>query len=237
MESPEAVKSKSRKPRVGVKPRHLAWYQRIMLWFLAMFIRVWTSTYRFEWGEDVQQVMDRQLPPFVVIFWHNRLFIAPEFYRRHFSERKLAVLVSPSGDGAWSEGFAKLLGILPIRGSRHGGRTYQAVRELIEANKAGRDISFTPDGSRGPMYEMKAGAVTVAMKTGASIVLLSFNCRRTWRLNSWDKLYLPKPFSKIEVRMDYVGSGPELVSDEPREVAAALKLRLDAMNDDPLLSQ
>ncbi|MEM8867533.1 MAG: lysophospholipid acyltransferase family protein [Verrucomicrobiota bacterium] len=223
---------KASQPKRVVQPRELAFHQKVVLRVLAGFVGLWSRTLRFKWAEDVQSLMDSGFPPCVVIFWHNRLFIAPEFYRRHFSERKLAVLVSPSKDGAWSEGFTKLLGILPIRGSRKGGRAAQAVRDLIAAGKAGRDISFTPDGSRGPMYDMKAGAVTVAMKTGAPILLLSFNCEKSWRLKSWDRLFLPKPFSQVGVQMDYVGYSSQIESRDAKIVAGQLKVRLDAMNDD-----
>ena len=83
------------------------------------------------------------------------------------------MLISASGDGAWLSAFLKQVGMHPVRGSRYN-RGPQAV-QLIEANQQGYDIEITPDGSRGPIYDMKAGAVMVALKTKTPIVLLSFN--------------------------------------------------------------
>jgi lysophospholipid acyltransferase (LPLAT)-like uncharacterized protein len=190
-------------------------------------MRLWGRTLRFHWGAAVQTLLDNGSAPAVVIFWHNRLFAAPLFYHRYFRERRLATLISASQDGAWLAGFVQQLGMHPVRGSRYKRGT-QAVRELIAAQGEGYDVAVTPDGSRGPLYDMKPGAVTVAMKTGAPIVLLSFNYTGAWRLKSWDRFYIPHPFSRIEVRIDSVESGAAL-GEEPREAARILKERMDAI--------
>ena len=146
----------------------------------------WTRTLRFRWDAETQAFLDSEQPPSVVILWHNRLFVAPAFFRRYYRQRRLAVLISASGDGAWLSAFLKQIGMLPVRGSRYN-RGPQAVRELIHASEQGYDIGITPDGSRGPIYDMKPGAVTVALKTKSPIVLLSFNFGNAWRLKSWDR--------------------------------------------------
>ena len=119
----------------------------------------------------------------------------------------------------------------PVRGSRYKRGT-QAVRDLIAAQREGFDIGVTPDGSRGPIYDMKAGAVTVAMKTGAPVVLLSFNHSGAWRLKSWDRFFIPHPFSKIEVRIDCVGQEACGSGDDSKAAAAVLKARMDAITVD-----
>ena len=52
-------------------------------------------------------------------------------------------------------------------------RGAKAVRDMITANSEGFDIGVSPDGSRGPLYDMKPGALKVALKTGAPIILLT----------------------------------------------------------------
>ena len=211
-------------------PAELRWHQRVVLALLALLMRAWGRTLRFNWGEDVQAVVDGEDIPSVVILWHNRLFAAPIFYRRYFRHRRLATLISASQDGAWLAGFLTKLGMRPVRGSRYK-RGPQAVRDLIEAQSDGWDVGITPDGSRGPMYDMKAGAVTVALKTGAPILLLSLNHSAAWRLKSWDRFFIPVPFSRVEVRIDSVGTAANL-SEDPREAAVLLKGRLDAITRD-----
>jgi lysophospholipid acyltransferase (LPLAT)-like uncharacterized protein len=194
-------------------------------------MRLWCRTLRFRWGPAEQELMDDPGPPGVVVLWHNRLFVAPEFFRRYFRHRRVAALISASGDGAWLAGFLLRLGIRPVRGSRHR-RGPQAFRELLAAQREGLDIGITPDGSRGPCYDMKPGAVAVAAKTGAPVVLLSFNFTRARRLNSWDGFYLPWPFSSVELRMKrlppVVAEGGEALG----QAAARLKAELDALTAD-----
>ncbi|NBB78266.1 MAG: DUF374 domain-containing protein [Verrucomicrobia bacterium] len=210
-------------------PFELKWHQRALLTSLAWLMRLWGRTLRFYWGSDVQAIMDREPPPSVIVLWHNRLFIAPLFYRRYFRQRRLANLISASKDGAWFAAFVKRLGMFPVRGSQ-GKRSSQAVRDLIALNRSGADVAVTPDGSRGPIYAMKPGAVAVALKTGAPIVLLSLNPSRAWRLKSWDRFIIPHPFSRIEVRVDYVGQASAL-GEDARELAAVLQERLNAMTE------
>lgn len=209
------------------RPAQLKRHQRALLVVLAAFMRLWGRTLRFHWGAEVQSLLDHGSPAAVIIFWHNRLFSAPIFFIRFFRERRVATLISASHDGAWLSEFVQQMGMRPVRGSRHKRGT-QAVRDLITAQGEGYDIAVTPDGSRGPLYDMKPGAVTVAMKTGAPIVLLSFNHTGAWRLNSWDRFFIPHPFSRIEVRIDCVEPGAAL-SEDPREAARILKERMDAI--------
>ncbi|MGB0415941.1 MAG: lysophospholipid acyltransferase family protein [Coraliomargarita sp.] len=213
------------------KAKQLKWHQLLLLRLCALLMGLWTRTLRYGWGQDVQEIIDAEHPPSIVILWHNRLFAAPELFRRQFRERRLAALISASGDGAWLAAFIQSLGMSSVRGSRYN-RGAQAVRELIEALNRGSDLAVTPDGSRGPVYDMKAGAVSVALKTGAPIVLLSLNFNGAWRLNSWDRFFIPYPFSKIEVRMDRIANPSELETEDPDEAAAILKRRMDAITED-----
>lgn len=211
-------------------PEQLKWHQRVLLALLALFMRLWGRTLRYHWGTDVQSMMDGETSPAVVIFWHNRLFAGTIYYLRYFRKRRLATLISASKDGAWLAGFVEKLGVRPVRGSRFN-RGAQAVRDMITANKEGFDIGVSPDGSRGPLYDMKPGALKVALKTGAPIILLSLNHTGAWRLKSWDRFYIPHPFSKVEVRMDVV-TPDEVAGLEVEVAAAALKARMDAITVD-----
>jgi len=163
----------------------------------------------------------------VFVLWHNRLFISAEIYRR-FRSRKLCGLVSASRDGAWLAAFFSLMGIDSVRGSSSRfGR--EAATRLAETLLAGGDVGITPDGPRGPRYEFKLGALVVARRARAPILLFGAQYDRPWRLRSWDRFCLPRPFSKVRVRCERVGF--DLV--EEREGAAAeIASRLAAINPD-----
>ena len=212
------------------KTRQLRGYQYCLLGIVSSLIRLWTRTLRFRLGPEVQTVIENA-PPSVVVLWHNRLFAVPEFYRRYVRNRKLAAIISASGAGAWLSGLFELLRIKPIRGSRYR-RSLQAFREMLRANQSGYDIGITPDGSRGPMYDMKAGAVTLALRANAPIVLLSYNFKQAFRLNSWDRFYIPLPFSLVEVRIDLIKKEHELFAENVNKAAEILKTRLNAITED-----
>lgn len=206
-------------------------HEKLLLAVLAGIMRLWSKSLRFHWDEAVQAIIDKPPGAALIILWHNRLFAAPEFFRRQFSQRQIGTLISASRDGAWLAAFVIQLGMFPIRGSRYQ-RGAQSVREMIAAHRAGMDIAITPDGSRGPCYDMKPGAVTVALKTGAPLVLLSLNFSKFWRLKSWDRFYLPFPFSRVEVQMELIDS-PQDLSEDPVAAVGLLKERMDAITLDP----
>jgi len=201
----------------------------VLLAGLALLLRLWWRTLRFHIEPGTRVLMMTPPPPSVVVLWHNRLFAAPEFFRRYFADRRLATLISASRDGAWLAGLLSRLGMVPVRGS-HYKRGAQALREMLAAQRDGCDVGITPDGSRGPMYTMKPGAVAVGLKTGAPFVLLSLRHRAALRLATWDRFYLPLPFSRVDVAVDYLADPRELGSD-PQVAARRLKERMDELTE------
>lgn len=226
------AQSPSKPSRVkNKKTRHLRRRHLFILRLASSLIQLWTRTLRFHLGEDVQKVIESAPPSSVAVLWHNRLFPVPEFYRRYVRNRKLATIVSSSNAGAWLSGLLEQMGIQPIRGSRNRRGT-QAFREMLKASQSGYDVGITPDGSRGPVYEMKPGAAFLALQTGSPIVLLSYNYQRAFRLNSWDRFYIPWPFSVVEVRMDLIEKSREVLGDDVNRAAEILRVRLNAITDD-----
>ena len=63
--------------------------------------------------------------------------------------------------------------IRAVRGSAKR-RGAGAVRELAGWLRRGHDIGITPDGSRGPCYEIKPGLVLLAQLSGCAILPMSF---------------------------------------------------------------
>ena len=103
---------------------------------------------------------------------------------------------------------------------------------MLQASKSGYDVGVTPDGSRGPIYDMKAGAATLALRTKVPVVLLSYNFQNSFRLNSWDRFYIPYPFSCVEVQMELIEKTNEVLGDDPKQAAKELKVRLQAITRD-----
>ena len=201
-----------------------------LLWPLALLLRLWGMSLRFETTpEDVRNYTKRDVPVAFVL-WHNRLFLAPEIYRRWRRGRPLYALVSASQDGAWLTAFFRLVGMRTVRGSSTRlGR--EAATALVEMQRTGHDIGITPDGPRGPCYDFKPGALIVARRTAAPLLLVGGTFDSAWRLKSWDRFILPKPFSRVRMRCELIA--PEQCQD--RDAALALlERRLRILNPDPI---
>lgn len=131
----------------------------------------------------------------IYAFWHNRLLYLAYLYRN----KRVGVMVSLHRDGEYIASVMKKLNLVAIRGSsRRGG-----IRALIEiinyVKKSGYDAAFTPDGPRGPKYEIQDGVLIAAQKSGAPILPIVWNAKYKIILNSWDNFIIPLPFNKFVV--------------------------------------
>ena len=135
---------------------------------------------------------------YIAALWHNRLLLISHVLRKFFPQRPGAGLISASRDGDLIADVTKRFGFDVVRGSssRMGA---SALRELGEILASGRDVLITPDGPRGPVYELGPGIVFLAQRTGAPVIPVNMEYSSCWRVKSWDRFIIPKPFSKIRV--------------------------------------
>lgn len=181
-------------------PHHQSFGFKTFLSPIGIFYRLWTMSIRFHYrDEDGREEFKKTTESVTIILWHNRLFLAGEWHQRFRKGKRCYGLISGSRDGAWLETFYRWSGIRAIRGSRNR-RGSQATRDLIRVVKNGHDAGITPDGSRGPKYEVKPGALLVARASRSPVALVSFSYGRAIRLKSWDEFVIPLPFSRIRLR-------------------------------------
>lgn len=207
----------------------IAGWRRLLVWPFAKFVCLWSRSLRFEMDEASLRAYSKRDEPVAFVLWHNRLFLAAEIARRHRRGRPLHALVSASTDGAWLDAFFSQVGLSTVRGSSSRlGR--EAAGGLIEVLRSGDDIGITPDGPRGPCYDFKAGAIIVPRRTGTPLILIGAHFSSAWRLRSWDRFYLPKPFSTVRIHGEVVPV--ETFSGDRDEAAARLQSRLLEINPD-----
>lgn len=162
-----------------------------------------------------------------VIFalWHGEL-LPPTFRHRRTD---IVTLASQSGDGEYITRVLHHWGFHVVRGSSsRGGDT--ALRELIRLVRGGRSIAITCDGPRGPRRQLKHGVLQIAQLTGAPLVPVGSAASRAWRLRSWDRFVVPRPFSRICVAYgdsERVPRGTR--ADELPALAAHFEARLEEM--------
>ncbi len=219
-------------PAAAVAPplvHEVAGWRRALLWPAGLLLRLWGRSLRFEVSPDDWDRYTKRDEPVAIILWHNRLFLAAEIVRRFRVGRPAYALVSASQDGAWLTAFFALAGLRTVRGSSSRlGR--EAATALVDTLRAGHDVGITPDGPRGPCYEFKPGAIIVARRTRAPLLLVGAEFTSAWRLRSWDRFCLPRPFSRVRMRCEII---PAAALADRDEAIAQVRERLVALNPDP----
>lgn len=122
-------------------------------------------------------------------------------------------LLSSSKDGDLLADFSKKLGFIPARGSStKGGK--EGSEQMVEfLNTTGRIVTTTADGPQGPALRAKPGLVRIAQKSGVHLMPLTWSANKVWMfVNAWDKMIIPKPFSKIVI----YASEPYLIPKEAK---------------------
>jgi len=158
-------------------------------------LRVLAASWRVELQhEDRWRPIYEARRPHVYLLWHEALL--PLLW--HHRDQGVAIVVSAAREGRYLADFATSLGYRALYGSstRGGARALlAAVREL----RAGRAVAFTPDGPRGPRRELKPGVIAAAQRGAAVVVPVHAESDRSWRLHSWDRMMIPKPFARVRI--------------------------------------
>lgn len=169
---------------------------RLIFWAL-----IGTCRYRIVAGREILEAARAAGQPLILSFWHNQTFLAADFLVRriHRAGLPMTLLASQSRDGELVTQMVKSWGIETVRGSStRGGR--EALRTIHRAIKQrGSSPILVPDGPHGPLYHFKVGAAVLAQTSGAPILPLAFAATSAWRLKSWDRLLVPRPFCRIDV--------------------------------------
>ena len=190
-----------------------------LIGYFAYFL---SKTLRFKIFADPELVLDDTS---IYCFWHNRAMMAPVAWQRLTATAKLCCLTSASKDGTLTAAMMECYGIPSVRGSS-SRRGKQAMIEMIRTLRSGSSLAITPDGPRGPKYQLDPGLIKLASKTQTPIVAATINYSSCWELRTWDKFRIPKPFSTVEIIMPKPLLLPKNLSEE--EVLAT-KSELEAM--------
>ena len=156
-------------------------------------IRCWMGTldYRADFGDPtVDPVHPAYRGAKIYVFWHENILL-PLFLRGHCN---IAMLLSRHHDADILARVAGMMGFGVVRGSTFkGGST--ALRELAHRART-ENLTITPDGPRGPRRRLAPGCVFLASTLGLPIVAMGLGYERPWRLGTWDRFAIPRPFSR-----------------------------------------
>ncbi len=155
----------------------------------------------------------------VLGFWHETLGMAA--YR--FRDRDYHTLTSFSYDGEIAARVVNWFGIEALRGSssRGGVKALQQMKKALEIVPA---VGLTLDGPRGPRRVAKPGAAIIAARSGLPVVPMAHVACSGWRLHSWDRFIVPRPFSRVICSIGTPIPPPEKASSKTIE---AMRVRME----------
>jgi hypothetical protein len=183
-------------PRFSLKQRIAL---RVVPWLTRALLILLGRTLRFEHSWDgnppLRTGTDQPPPGAIIAFWHACILPATYYFRA----RGVAIMVSSSFDGELIARVVNRLGYRVVRGSSTRGAA-AALLGMREQAEQGAYTSFTADGPKGPRFVAKPGPLLLARSTQQPIYCFHLAPLRAWQLNTWDRLLIPKPFTKVHLR-------------------------------------
>jgi lysophospholipid acyltransferase (LPLAT)-like uncharacterized protein len=208
-------------------PRRWSLRQRIELTLIVFagywFIRLLGPTLRVSvsYEDGAQNALDER--PLVASFWHECMIPATYLFR----DMGIRVMSSFSYDGEYMGRIIRRLGFVPVKGSS-SRNPIRALLGLRRALDEGWTVAFTLDGPRGPRRQVKPGPSGLARSSGRAMTMFHAAVEKAWVLRSWDHMMIPKPFSKILVRVGKLIPVPADATDEDLDrYSAQLQASLD----------
>lgn len=187
-------------------------------------IRGLASTWRFRiLNETSYRTLHANKQPFIFAFWHGQLLPLLYLHRG----QGVAIVISSHRDGEIVAGIAERLGMRTIRGSSTRGAA-RALLGVVRELEEGGEVAMTPDGPRGPARKFATGALVAAQRASAPIIGIGVSATRAWRLRSWDRFMVPKPFARVTVSY----TAPTLVSASSAREAEDEAPRFEELLDD-----
>lgn len=172
--------------------------ERRVRWLVAagvLLLRALALTWRFRvrHGEYLETFL-REHVAFIFALPHGHLLPLLWWHRG----RGISIVISEHRDGEIIARVAERLGYRTVRGSTTRGAA-RALMGVIRELEGGTPVAFTPDGPRGPAGSFAPGTVVAAQRADCPILPVAAGASRAWRLRSWDRFMIPKPFARVTV--------------------------------------
>jgi lysophospholipid acyltransferase (LPLAT)-like uncharacterized protein len=212
-------------------PRRFTLRQRIVLRIIITLgywvIRLIGPTLRvcISYEGGAQETLEQR--PLIGSFWHSCIIPATYICR----DLGVRVMSSNSYDGEYMGRIIHKFGFVAVKGSS----SRNAVRALLGLRRAladGWTVAFTLDGPRGPRHKVKPGPVALARSSGVPLTMFHAAVDKAWVLNSWDRMMIPMPFSRVLLRFGKLIRVPADATNEDIErYSGDLQAALDRVCD------
>lgn len=136
--------------------------------------------------------------PCIVGLWHGQFMMAS----MHRPDVPVAAMVARHGDAEFIGATMQSLGVELVRGAGAGARRKDrggaaALRGALQSLAAGKSFVMTADVPPGPARICGEGIITLARMSGRPIVPLAVASSRFTVLDTWSRLTINRPFSKL----------------------------------------
>lgn len=175
-----------------LRSRGFVWFIYICVRFYTRFLDVKIEN-ELTWQSHVDQGKS-----VVLCVFHQHFFSLIRHFK-NYGRFNPCIMISQSRDGDIIAPVARLTGWHVARGSSsRGGK--DAMEEMIQRLEKGVVGANIVDGPTGPIGKVKPGVVRMAQQSLAMLVPCVVIPESAWFFNSWDRFFIPKPFSRVRVR-------------------------------------
>ena len=189
-----------------------SWHSRFALLLGRAALNLLARTWRFRvLNSEALRELRSAKQSFIFALWHGHLLPLLWYHR----DQSVMVLISEHRDGELVARAATSLGFGLIRGSSTR-RADRALISIVRELQAGREVAITPDGPRGPAAKFAPGALVAAQRSDSFILPVVAVADRAWRLRSWDRFMIPKPFARVTIAY---GNPTKVLATSPRGAA------------------
>ena len=159
-----------------------------------VFLSLWIIKSTSNWNGVNEEIIEKELTKkktFIVLIWHHQLMGSTFSWK---FKPKLRPIATSHRDGQLSTLVQKKFGLDPLL--RKKDNPTFLIKNISKAVQNGDCIYITPDAPHGPPKKINTNIFKLCQKFDLNIAILSFHTNKYFRINSWDKLKIPLPFSK-----------------------------------------
>jgi len=143
------------------------------------------------------------LHPSIIALWHGQFFLLPGIYPQEIPGR---AIVAKHDDAEALRRILRHFGLGLVRGAGSAGRGRdrggaEAAHGLIASLREGFSIALTGDIPPGPARKCGLGIVLISSRSGRPIVPFAVATSRYRSVNSWSRMTINLPFSKLGIVM------------------------------------
>ena len=165
----------------------------VMSWFLAGYVRFCFRTTRWQVEGLDELAAALKDGPVIYVLWHSRVMYGPSAWPADLGQ--LFTLMDPSPIGRVAARTQARLGMEPISMNSNSSN-FAASRQILKTIRAGHSVGIAADGPEGPNRDAKQASIEWARATGRPVFLFSWRAEKGRRLKTWDRMILPRPFTR-----------------------------------------